>query len=121
MFKRILVFICVCIITLSGIAQDTISTRPITWDLATCLEYARKNNIQLRTLRYNELLSEQDYLLSKAARYPNLSASLTQSVVNSKNANPVVGGFQTQANASGNYGLNSSWTIYNGGYVTSNI
>ncbi len=120
MYKRILVLICFGMVTMSGIAQDS-TFAPLKWDLATCLEYARKNNLQLRTLRYNERLSEQDLLLARAARYPNLSASLTQSLVNSTNANPVVGGFQTQASLSGNYGLNSQWTIYNGGYVTSNI
>lgn len=101
-------------------AQDTTGA-PLKWDLQTCLQYAYKNNIQLRTLQANTRLSEQDLLLARAARVPNLSASLTQSVINSTNTNPVVGGFQTQANVSGNYSLNSSWTVYNGGYVNSNI
>jgi outer membrane protein len=41
--------------------------------------------------------------------------------VNSKDADPVVGGFTTQSSFSGNYGINSSLTLYNGGYLKNNI
>ena len=103
-----------------GYAQDT-TTAPLKWDLQTCLDYAKKNNITIKTLRWDVRTSEQDLLQAKAARLPNLSATLTQSVVNSNNANPVVGGFQTQAKASGNYGVSSSWTVYNGGYLNNDV
>src|SRR6185295_7917378 len=83
-----------------GHAQDT-AAAPLKWDLQTCLDYAKKNNITIKSLHWDVRTSEQDLLQSKAARLPNLSATLTQSVVNSNNANPVVGGFQTQAKASG--------------------
>jgi outer membrane protein len=72
-------------------------------------------------LRWDARSGEQDLLQSRAAKLPNLNASLTQSVVNSNNANPVVGGFQTQANASGNYGLTSNWVIYNGGFLNNDV
>jgi outer membrane protein len=101
-------------------AQDTVSA-PLKWDLQTCLDYAKKNNITIKNLRWGARSSEQDLLQSRAAKLPNLNASLTQSVVNSNNANPVVGGFQTQANASGNYGLTSNWVIYNGGFLNNDV
>jgi outer membrane protein len=101
-------------------AQDTV-TAPMKWDLQTCLDYAKKNNITIKSLRWDARSSEQDLLQSRAAKLPNLNASLTQSVVNSNNANPVVGGFQTQANASGNYGVTSNWVLYNGGYLNNDI
>jgi outer membrane protein len=101
-------------------AQDTVSA-PLKWDLQTCLDYAKKNNIIIKNLRWGTRSSEQDLLQSRAAKLPNLNASLTQSVVNSNNANPVVGGFQTQANASGNYGLTSNWVIYNGGFLNNDV
>jgi outer membrane protein len=94
---------------------------PAKWDLQTCLDYAKKNNIQLNSLRLTELTSEQAYLLSKAARLPNLSASLGQTATHSKNANPVVGGFQTQSTLAGSYSLNSSVTLYQGGYLRDDI
>jgi outer membrane protein len=101
-------------------AQDTV-TAPLKWDLQTCLDHAKKNNITIKGLRWNARSSEQDLLQSRAAKLPNLTGTLSQSVVNSNNANPVVGGFQTQANASGNYSLNSSWTIFNGGYLNNDV
>jgi len=101
-------------------AQDSLQA-PLKWDLQTCLEYAKKNNITIRNLRWDARTSEQNLLQARAAKLPNLTGTLSQSVVNSNNANPVVGGFQTQANASGNYGLSSNWTIYNGGYLNNDI
>ena len=102
-------------------AQDLISRdSTLTWDLQTCLEYAAKNNIQINTLRYDVKLSEQDYLFARASRLPTLNGALTQSFTNSKNANPVVGGFQTQSSFAGNYSLNTGWTLYNGGYLKKN-
>ena len=101
-------------------AQDSV-TAPLKWDLQTCLDYAKKNNITIKSLHWDARSSEQDLLQARAAKLPNLTGTVTQSVVNSNNANPVVGGFQTQAKASGNYGLNSSWTIYNGGYLNNDV
>ena len=101
-------------------AQDT-TAGPLKWDLQTCLDYAKKNNITINNLRWGARSSEQDLLQARAAKLPSLSATLTQSVVNSNNANPVVGGFQTQANASGNYGVSSNLVVYNGGFLNNDI
>lgn len=102
-------------------AQDPLPPTQLKWDLQTCLEYARKNNLQVRSLKLNERISEQDLLLSRAARYPNLSGSVSQSIINSTNADPVVGGLQTQANFSSNYSLSSSIVLFNGGYINNDI
>jgi outer membrane protein len=103
-------------------AQDTsYITSTVQWDLPTAIAYAKQHNIQVNTIRLDERLSEQDLLLARAARYPNLSGSATHSLTHSGNTNPVVGGFQTQANIQGNYSLNSGWTIYRGGYVNYDV
>ena len=103
-------------------SQDLIrKDSTLTWNLQTCLDYAKKNNIQVNTLRYDQNLSEQDYLFAKASRLPTLNGTLGQSFTNSKNANPVVGGFQTQSSFAGNYSLNTGWTIYNGGYLKKDV
>ena len=85
--------------------------------LATTIAYAKQNNIQVNIIRLDEKLSEQDLWLARASKYPNLSGAATQSLTHSSNTNPVVGGFQTQSNLAGNYGLNSAWTIFRGGYL----
>ncbi|MFT3945743.1 MAG: TolC family protein [Agriterribacter sp.] len=103
-------------------AQDsTLQNLPAQWSLQDCIEYARKNNIQINTLRLNTGSAEQDLLQAKAARLPSVSASLSQSFVNGKKTDVVVGGLTSQANFSGNYGINSSVTLYNGGYINNNI
>ncbi|HEU5365723.1 MAG TPA: TolC family protein [Hanamia sp.] len=103
-------------------AQDSsLTILPPKWSLQDCFEYAAKNNLQLQTLSLDVDISNQNLLQSKAAIYPNLSASSTQYLTNSKNANPVVGGFQTQANLASNYSLNSSMILYQGGYLRNNI
>jgi outer membrane protein len=94
---------------------------PANWSLQDCIEYARKNNIQLNSLRLNSSSAGQDLLQAKAAKLPSVSASLSQSVVNGKQVNVAVGGFQSQADFSGNYGINSSLTLYNGGYLNNDI
>jgi outer membrane protein len=106
----------------SSQAQDTsFITSSVQWDLTTAIAYAKQNNLQVNTIRLDERLSEQDLLLARAARYPGLSGSATQSITHSNNTNPVVGGFQTQANLAGNYSLNSSWTVYRGGYLNYDV
>ncbi|MBX2923882.1 MAG: TolC family protein [Chitinophagaceae bacterium] len=122
--KKFLIIL-VAAITLSSAgtqAQDRIlQNLPQQWSLQDCIEYAKKNNIQINTLRLNTSSAEQDVLQSKAARLPSVSASLSQSVVNGKQTDVVVGGLQSQANFSGNYGINSSVTLYNGGYLKNDI
>src|SRR5215471_14159490 len=113
--------ICLGMIPLTVNAQDSTLHGPLKWDLQTCLDYARKNNIQINTLRLDQHLNEQDLLQAKAAKIPSLSGTVTQVFIHSKNTNPVVGGFQTSASYSGNYSLNSAFTIYNGGLLNNNI
>lgn len=107
---------------LAAQAQDS-TARPLPqqWTLQDCINYALKNNISVNTLRLSAQSSQQDLLQSKAALFPSVSGTVSQSLVNSKDADPVVGGFATQASFSSNYGLNSSVTLYNGGYLKNNI
>lgn len=123
MLKRfsILIILYCSFLPSASIAQDTTRASSLQWDLETCLEYARKNNIQINTLRLDQRINEQDLLQARAARLPGLSANIGQSVVNSTNANPVVGGFQTQANYSANYSLNSSIILSQGGFLNKDI
>src|ERR1044072_4648916 len=122
MWKQLLMItgLCIGVLTVAN-AQDALGQDTLKWDLQTCLDYAKKNNITINTLRWDERSTEQDLLQSKAARLPSLSGNIRHTMMNSKNADPVVGGFQTQANFSGNYGLSSSWTVYNGGFLNNDV
>ena len=103
-------------------AQDsTTAPRPARWDLQTCLDYAKKNNIQLNSLRLSARTARQNYLLSRAQREPTLTGGVGLTYTHSKNANPVVGGFQTQSSFSNSLSLSSAMTLYNGGYINNDI
>ncbi|MFI5154318.1 MAG: TolC family protein [Chitinophagales bacterium] len=101
--------------------KDSTQQLPLKWDLQTCLDYAKKNNIQLNTLRLSQQINKQDLLLAKAAKVPNLFGNFGQNLTHSTDANPVVGQFATQSSYASNSSLTSAWTIYNGGYINYNI
>jgi outer membrane protein len=132
MTKRFLFITTICLGIFSATklsAQDSSVTQtPGNWTLQACIDYAKRHNIQLNSLRLAQQSSEQDLLQSKAAKLPDLSGSISQSVTGNKNTNSYVansnsgvGGFQSQANFAGNYSLNSSWVLYNGGYINNDI
>lgn len=98
----------------AAFAQDStlITADTAKWDLATCLDYAKNNNITLNTIRLDAKYNEQNVVAAKAAKYPNLTGSVTQGLTHysSSGFNPASG-----------YGVNSSVTLYNGGYINNNI
>ena len=106
-------------------AQDsTLIGKTINWDLVKCIDYAKKNNIQINSLRLSALTSQQQYLLAKASRLPNLSGSASQNFEhantnggNSNNNSFTSGGTGSGFTASGAYSLNSSVTLYNGNLI----
>src|ERR1700744_3627674 len=97
---RLVAFIWIGLVCLTGkvYAQDSAGTAlPSRWDLQTCIDYAKKNNITINSLRLNVRTDEQNHLLAKAAAQPTLFGTFTGNYTHSKNANPVVGGFQTES------------------------
>jgi outer membrane protein len=106
----------------SARAQQVDTTNlPSIWTLQQCINYANENNIQVNTLRLTKESDEQALLLSKAAKDPNLSGSLSQSFTDSRVANATTGVFHSQGTAANNYSLNSSVILYNGGYLNNAI
>ncbi|MBC9933844.1 TolC family protein [Chitinophaga qingshengii] len=103
------------------IAQDsTQSTLPAIWSLQDCLDYAMKNNIQLNSLRLSRMSSEQNLLLSKAARLPNLTGSASMNLTGRKTLT-AGGNMPYEGALSGNYAVNSGVTLYQGGYLNYDI
>ena len=123
MYSRHLVFIVILLLLAGAIrAQDSSAQLPARWDLQTCLDYAKKNNVQLNMLRLNAKTAEQNYLLAKAGRQPTLSGSVPIIYNHSnKNVNGVIGGFQTQSSFSQSFTVSSGVTIYNGGFINNDI
>lgn len=85
---------------------------PVRWDLETCIEYARRENIQIKRSQIALAQSWVDTRTAHAALFPNLSFSTsynftTQPFIDNNEGDKI--------SYSGNYGLNSSWTVWNGG------
>jgi len=125
MFARVLAFSLIFFFIVTGFslkAQDSSMLQiPPKWNLQTCLDYAKQNNIQLNTIRLSQQINKQDILLARAAKYPNLFGNLGFNFTHSTDANPVVGQFATQSSFASNSSLTSAWTVYHGGYINYNI
>ncbi|WP_276484574.1 TolC family protein [Paraflavitalea pollutisoli] len=103
-------------------AQDTLLQHvPPAWTLENAIQYARQNSIAVNTQKLTGRSANEDVLAARAARFPSVSGSTSQSLVNSTNTDPIVGGFQTQANFNSNYSLNTSIVLYNGGFLKNDI
>lgn len=94
---------------------------PTQWDLQSCINYALEQNITIRKNRINAVSTQIDVKTAKAALFPNLSFSTGQNVVNRpyQESSSMVSGSEIISSSSkttynGNYGLNASWTLYNG-------
>ncbi len=106
---------------LSGRTQDTIALeRPALWHLQDCIAYAKQKNLSLAAIRLSIKSANEDRLLSKASVLPNLSGTVSQGIFNSNNSQ-LAGNAQINGHFSGNYGLNSSVVLYNGGYLRNDI
>ena len=79
--KRLLPIL-LCSLLLSGLRNATAQEASKTWTLQECLDYAYQNNIQVRQSRNNQLSGIEDTKQAKAALFPSLVASTTQSYTN---------------------------------------
>ena len=92
---------------------------PDQWDLQSCINYAKEQNITIRKNRITAASTQIDVKTAKAALFPSLSFSTGHQVVNrpyQETSSRVSGSEIISSNTSynGNYGLNASWTLYNG-------
>ena len=105
-----------------GLLFVTVSQAQQKWTLRQCIEHALQNNISLQKTRLAKRSATEDLRQSQAALLPSLSASTNQSVgyrpwTNSGVATVTNGTVSTSVNKTyynGSYGLNASWTVWNG-------
>lgn len=109
--KRIWIILYLCGLTLVAIGQE----RPEKWDLRSCIEYARMQNIQIRKSNLDLKESKENVLEAKAQRLPSLSFSTGQNYVNRPAAD------NDKNVYSGNYDLTSSMSLYQGGRLRNNL
>lgn len=110
MIKKKFMFLLMLIPLVSN-AQNKLE-EPLRLTLVDCIEQAQENNYSRQSVILNESSTQESYNQSKMERLPNLSASIGETYTHSNN-----GG----SDWSGNYSLNTSVTVYQGGYINSTI
>ena len=115
--RLVIIIILITVLSAKSHAQEPPKDTLVIWDLETCIRYARQHNIALKRRQLEQRTSEQALLLSRAAKMPDLYASGTRFVDHS---NTAVSG-ESGWNGSGDFGLSSSWTLFRGGYLSSDI
>ena len=107
-YKKIFLSVFLVSFVFSGIAQEHQSYR---FTLEDCLRFAFANSYERKTMELTGKSLEASYEQSKQQRLPSLSASVGQNLSNNEN------GWST----SGNVGVGSSVTIYQGGNINNTI
>ena len=113
--KRLLPIL-LCSLLLSGLRNATAQEASITWTLQECLDYAYQNNIQVRQSRNNQLSGIEDTKQAKAALFPSLVASTTQSYTNYPSSEVTDNNSYT-----GTYGITAGMTIFEGGKLRTEV
>jgi outer membrane protein len=96
-----------------SLSAENVVEKPAKWDLKTCIEYARKNNIQVQKARITTQENEITLKQSKESLFPSVSASNS---FNFSNGKIQTDGVEAKNNATlgSNYSLNTSMTLFNG-------
>lgn len=106
--KKTLTLALLFLLTFSAVAQESKSYR---FSLEDCLRFAFANSYDRKSMELTSESLETTYEQSKQQRLPNLNASVGESFNNNAN------GWST----SGNVGVGSSVTIYQGGQINNTI
>ena len=113
--KRLLPIL-LCSLLLSGLRNATAQEASKTWTLQECLDYAYQNNIQVRQSRNNQLSGIEDTKQAKAALFPSLVASTTQSYTNYPSSEVTDNNSYT-----GTYGITAGMTTFEGGKLRTEV
>lgn len=113
--KRLLPIL-LCSLLLSGLRNATAQEASKIWTLQECLDYAYQNNIQVRQSRNNQLSGIEDTKQAKAALFPSLVASTTQSYTNYPSSEVTDNNSYT-----GTYGITAGMTIFEGGKLRTEV
>lgn len=88
------------------------------WTLRDCIDYAKQENIQVKKSKISVESSDIDIKQAKAGLFPSLSGSVSQNYNHAKDAG---NDYKYKGLFNGQYGLNASWTIYDGKQNTNNV
>jgi outer membrane protein len=84
------------------------------WTFSQCLDTALQRNISVNQSRMASELDKVTLEQVKANRIPSLSANANEALNVGKNVDPTTNSFVTQAYHSTNFGISSSYNLFNG-------
>lgn len=115
--KKIFPFFLIILSVSGAFAQND----PEKWTLQECINYALKNNIQVKQSELEIAQRNADLTRSKADLIPslNLGSSVTYNV--GRSINPFTNQFEENPVTGHNYGLNTDVTLFNGFNKINNI
>ena len=102
--------------------------KPFTWTLQECIDWAKQQNITVQRNKVNVRTSQVALQDAKANRLPTVNFSTSQYVSNrpfQESYSGVIGtevvSFSNKNSYSGNYSVDASMSLYNGGQTKNNI
>ena len=101
--------------------SSTIIDAQTKWTLDNCLVYAKDNNIAVKQASLNAKISKENYLQSKISILPNLNLTFSDNISFGRNIDPVTNQITIDRVRNNNFGLSSSFTIFNGFQNINNI
>ena len=121
-----------CLLLMAGsvMAQDNAATveKPFAWTLQDCIAWAKQQNITVQRGKVAVRASQIELRDAKGNRLPTVDFSTNQYVSNrpfQETYSGVVGNevvsYNNKNSYSGNYGLNATMNLYNGGQTRNNI
>ena len=103
------------------ILSNTIINAQTKWTLDSCLVYAKDNNIAVKQASLNAKISKETYFQSKITILPNLNLTFSDNLSFGRNIDPVTNQITIDRVRNNNFGLSSSFTIFNGFQNINNI
>lgn len=108
--KYLKLFVVAVLVALPGMMP---AATPEKWTLKDCINYALENNITVKTRKLSVLSSAEDVKEADARLFPSLYFSTTHQ----GGYSPFAGNgdtYKDKGSYSGDYGLNASWTVWDG-------
>lgn len=107
-------FVILLISAISLHAQNNVPSLSQPLTLQQCVEYALKNNIQVKQSELNVELSNINYLQSRAAVLPSLNANASHYYNFGRTIDPFTNQFATNTVQSDNFSITGSITLFSG-------
>ena len=87
------------------------------WSLEKCVRYAQENNLTIQQAAANAKIYALAERQAKAARLPNVSATINAGEQFGYTIDPTTNSFSTQAVGFNSVGVNAGITLFNGGFI----